>query len=190
MSRAKEIQEKLNLQAKLQTSFDTSASKVLDWLKTDNEKDSAADGLNNSKTVFFELPVMQTGSGLDLTSNTNSADQQDDIRTVGEFITSDKKVNSLSKKKQRAQLNTQTNNIYKISKDDTKAMVALKRRVRKTQRGGTKVGSPSSTQDIPGGSRAPAPRDDQDESDDEPKIEKTSKKQFGLLFDKSKKRRK
>ncbi|QLQ77840.1 hypothetical protein HG537_0A00870 [Torulaspora globosa] len=170
MSRSREIQEKLDLQAKLQRSFGLNTKKVLGWLASQDTKQTIdTTELNNSKTAFFTLPVMQTGSGLNLNPVPNPADH-DDIHTVGEFIQSEKKVNSLSKKR-RPHQSTQSG-IHRISKDDTRAMVALKRKMRQNQKDTVKhkIQPDQKVQ-----------TDESDEDDDRP-VQKTSKKSLGLLF--------
>ncbi|QLG73003.1 hypothetical protein HG535_0E00870 [Zygotorulaspora mrakii] len=188
MSRAREIQEKLNLQAKLQESFANTTGKVLGWLDADIRGEGMeANNMNASKAAFFQLPVMQTGSGLNLSHNITEPEDHGDIHTIGEFIKSDKKVNSLSKKKQRSQPKTQVNSIYRISKEDTKAMVSLKRKMRKVQKeDGMQQLRPTTEQDHSSNSNAKY----SSESDDEPQVEKATKKKFGLLFSAKKKQRK
>ena len=152
MSRAKEIQEKLALQTKLQLSFRNTNSKVLSWL--DNEDSTTLNDpqtvftkaeFEDSRQAFYRLPVVQIGAGLhfdNVDNHTEAEAEADDIHTVGEFINSDKKVSSLSKKKRRRAEGSgteygnrqQSDSIYRVAKNDTKAMVALKRKMRKTHR--------------------------------------------------------
>lgn len=186
MSRAKEIQEKLDLQAKLQGSFGANTSKVLSWLDKDAAGGSAdTTDLNNSKAAFFTLPVMQTGSGLNLSLATGSLTNKDDIHTVGEFIQSEKKVSSLSKKR-RPNHTAQTTGIHRISKDDTRAMVALKRKMRQTQRESVRQSvQAQNVQNSDPKGRDHEPEDDSDSDEDRP-VSKVSKKAFGLLFNNKK----
>ena len=149
MSRAKEIQEKLALNAKLQVALNSNSSKVLSWLENDDRKEDAdaksikEDGqaytikdLEDSKKMFFKLPVVQIGSGLNMgdEDDSNGNDGNNDIHTIGEFIESNKKVSSLAKKKKRSDHLNERNNIYRVAKDDTRAMIALKNKIRKGKR--------------------------------------------------------
>ncbi|CAI4062984.1 hypothetical protein SKDZ_07G4920 [Saccharomyces kudriavzevii ZP591] len=194
MSRSKEYQERLNLQAKLQSAFSNNTAAVLGWLKeleeTDRSEDRIDPGqskqsddhteLEDSKKAFFELPVVQVGSGLHF-STQDDVSTKEDIHTIGEFIESDKKLSSLAKKKKRNDQGPQRNNMYMITKDDTKAMVALKRKMRKGEREGVRRKHEVATYSID---------DDDDDDDVERMPQKSTKKTFGLLFDKKKKARK
>lgn len=175
MSRAKEIEAKQQLQAKLQLSFNNNTSKVLSWLGNQESTEQCKD-LTDSKSAFFQLPVVQIGAGLNFESQ--GSNDKEDIATIGEFINSDKKISSLAKKKRKNVEHQQRNTIYRISKDDTKAMVALKHRMRKTQK--EKVSE--ELQKRTKASTTSVSNDDSDSDEDEPRIEKTSKKTFGLLF--------
>ncbi|EDO19225.1 hypothetical protein Kpol_1050p85 [Vanderwaltozyma polyspora DSM 70294] len=206
MSRAKEIQEKLDLQAKLQLSFSNNTSKVLGWLN-DSEKEvgnGAAKANNNvvidsDRNLFYHLPVVQTGSGLNL--NLNSEDNEEnanDINTVGDFINSDKKVSTLSKQKRKLDGISERRSIYRVAKDDTKAMISLKRKMRQGQiqqkrqsdLNGT-IGKPGNkVQQLKGKQVLQVTADEESSDDDEPLTKKTTKKTFGLLFSGSKKGKK
>ena len=194
MSRAKEIQEKLDLQAKLQLSFSNTTSKVLSWLDDKSTDDGkSTQNLCNSKQSFFELPVLQIGSGLNF--NLIPEDRKfTDINTIGDFMKNDKKVSSLSKQKRRMDQSSSNNSIYRITKDDTKAMVSLKRKMRQTQRNskqqeGFTIKASASRQisEYVNQSNKNNTNDDDLSDNDEPRIEKASKKTFGLLFNKPKK---
>lgn len=202
MSRAKEIQEKLDLQAKLQLAFGNRNAKVASWLDGSDDKSNEIEKknynedmkyLNESKKQFFELPVVQIGSGLSFQSIENDSNTADDIHTVGEFIESNKKISSLGKKKKRSD-QTGHRDIYRVAKDDTKAMVALKRKMRQGKRESIKrniseVSSSNSklkphNNTSQNENHSNATSDD----DDEPRVEKSVKKKaFGLLFSKKKK---
>lgn len=186
MSRAKEIKEKLALQAKIQLSFSNQSDKVLNWLKDEIDEDSEpkdTSTIQKEQTDFFKLPVMQIGSGLnmdndapDVTDNQQeeNSSRHTDIHTVGEFIKSDKKVQSLSKKKQY-KLNKpheqRTNTIHRIAKDDTKAMISLKRKLKQQNRDSIK----SSIADDKN-------LNSDSDSDSDALQQKTRKKNVGLLF--------
>ncbi|CAI4063362.1 hypothetical protein N7582_002393 [Saccharomyces uvarum] len=198
MSRAKDIQERLNLQAKLQSTFSNNTATVLDWLKDSEERDKRQDHndpehgkviedykeLEDSKKAFFELPVVQIGSGLHFKTQ-DDLSTKEDIHTIGEFIEGDKKVSSLAKKKKRNDQGLQRNDMYRITKDDTKAMVALKRKMRKGEKEGLRK-----KQEVPARSTPEVYGSDEDDKDVERVPQKSTKKTFGLLFDKKKKNRK
>lgn len=198
MSRAKDIQERLNLQAKLQSTFSNNTATVLDWLKDSEERDKRQDHndpehgkviedykeLEDSKKAFFELPVVQIGSGLHFKTQ-DDLSTKEDIHTIGEFIEGDKKVSSLAKKKKRNDQGLQRNDMYRITKDDTKAMVGLKRKMRKGEKEGLRK-----KQEVPARSTPEVYGSDEDDKDVERVPQKSTKKTFGLLFDKKKKNRK
>lgn len=183
MSRAQEIKEKLALQAAIQKSFQQDSTKVLSWLTPEGNKESGSGlgetELNESKKDFFQLPVVQVGSGLSFQMESNNATTDStDIHTLGEFIKSDKKVSSLAKKKKKREeaVHEARDSIHRISKDDTKAMIALKNKMRKTNR--ENIRKKISTDS----------RQNDSDSDDEPKVEITKKKTIGLLFTGKKKK--
>ncbi|CAI4471817.1 AIF_collapsed_G0019440.mRNA.1.CDS.1 [Saccharomyces cerevisiae] len=196
MSRAKELQEKLNLQAKLQSTFSNNTAAVLDWLKESDETGISNDTernkqlkdhkeLEDGKKAFFKLPVLQIGSGLHFRTQ-DDASAKEDIHTIGEFIEGDKKVSSLAKKKKRSDPGLQRNNMYRITKDDTKAMIALKRKMRKGEKEGLRKKQEHSKSSV---SNSYSASDEEDE-DVGTIPQKSTKKKFGLLFDKKKKARK
>lgn len=189
MSRAKEIQQKLDLQAQLQQTFSGNARKVSAWLdKTaPNEQPDAAE-LNSSKAAFFTLPVVQAGSGLGFSAATTHADRKDEINTVGEFIRTDKKVSSLSKKR-RYQPDTRASAVHRISQDDTKAMIALKRKMRQTQRESIRHKIGPETKAPENGTNKANDHDDDDDDDDEMPVPRSTKKTVGLLFNGKKKKK-
>lgn len=196
MSRARELQEKLNLQAKLQSTFSNNTAAVLDWLKesdgtgdrTDTERNKQVENhkeLEDGKKAFFKLPVLQIGSGLHFRTQ-EDVSSKEDIHTIGEFIEGDKKVSSLAKKKKRSDQGLQRNNMYRITKDDTKAMVALKRKMRKGERGGLRKKQEQTKSNI----STSYSFSDEENGDVGTMPQKSTKKTFGLLFDKKKKARK
>ncbi|QHS73550.1 Nop19p [Saccharomyces paradoxus] len=196
MSRAKELQEKLNLQAKLQSTFSNNTAAVLDWLKesdetgdsTDTERNKQVENhkeLEDGKKAFFKLPVLQIGSGLHFRTQ-DDVSSKEDIHTIGEFIEGDKKVSSLAKKKKRSDQGLQRNNMYRITKDDTKAMVALKRKMRKGERGGLRKKQEQTKSNI----STSYSFSDEENGDVGAMPQKSTKKTFGLLFDKKKRARK
>ncbi|SJM82855.1 related to Nucleolar protein 19 [Zygosaccharomyces bailii] len=182
MSRAKELQEKLDVEAKLRNSFSNLNSTVLSWLsKDDDAEERGQEELNQSKKQFFALPLVTTGAGLKF----GCAEGTEDINTVGEFVNSDKKITSLSKKKRRPQDKSPVNSIYRVSKDDTKAMLSLKRKMRKG-----KMEEMKKTHLHPRGPIKELSKHDSDSEENEPRVEKTKKKSIGLLFNGPKKRKK
>lgn len=190
MSRAKEIQEKLDLQAKIQLSLSNQSSKVVSWLKPSTNADGENDDLKTSQMDFFQLPVIQVGSGLNMEDD-NDTQTQSDIHTIGEFIKSDKKVASLAKKRQYKQSADSKqsyvrNNIHRIAKDDTKAMVALKRKMRKEIINKNRNTRESTTKD-----NDTSEDDDDDDDDRHSKHKQTAKKKtMGLLFQSKKGKKK
>ena len=100
MSRAKEIKEKEQLQAKLALAFSQKRKTVLSWLGDDKSQDG--DVTESEKNSFLSLPVMSAGALLNLndaTSNRITSDNKKEIGTIGEFLKGDRKVSSLTKKK-------------------------------------------------------------------------------------------
>lgn len=190
MAHRRENQEKLAFQAKLRDSFNTVNSTVLSWLGGEQESNGRPQDLNRSKQEFFTLPLVSTGAGLSF----NDSKQSEDINTVGEFVNSDKKVKTLSKKRRKPQDKSQNNtangnNLYKVSKEDTKAMLALKRKMRKGKIEEMRQDPSGITEKLEQKTQQlPATQDT--DSEDDPPIEKTQKKSFGLLFDNPKKKRK
>lgn len=184
MSRAKEIKDNLALQAKIQNSFQNNTATVMSWLNPDTKNNSSAgigeEQLNESKEEFFQLPVVQAGSGLSFQTEAVSAisgSESTDIHTIGEFMNSDKKVSSLAKKKKRKtdSVMTSRESIHKISRNDTRAMVALKHKMRKDARKEIR-------KDINKTKGHMNAYSDDDDHDNEPIVEITKKKTFGLLF--------
>lgn len=216
MSRAKEIQEKLALNAKLQVALNANSSKVLSWLDNDERKEDTdaksikEDGqaytikdLEDSKKMFFKLPVVQIGSGLNMGTDDDmdGNDVNNDIHTIGEFIESNKKVSSLAKKKKRSDHLNERNNIYRVAKDDTKAMVALKNKIRSGKREEfRRNGAENMVKTKINKGRGPEPRnatskgssDDESSEDEDFGNRKVvhSKKSVNLLFNGKKKGRK
>ncbi|SMN22379.1 similar to Saccharomyces cerevisiae YGR251W NOP19 Essential protein required for maturation of 18S rRNA [Maudiozyma saulgeensis] len=212
MSRAKEIQEKLALNAKLQIALNSNTSKVLSWLggEQDEEKNKDSNGTKNeqaynikdledSKKMFFQLPVVQIGSGLSIGDSTDN-EGSTDIHTIGEFVKSNKKVSSLAKKKKRSEHLNERNNIYRVAKDDTRAMVALKNKIRTGRREDIRRNGPSSnarngttnTVNNNRGSSKDSANESGDESSEDEAIRKIthSKKSVNLLFNGKKRGRK
>ena len=212
MSRAKEIKEKQELQAKLASAFSSKTATVLSWLSTDSvngankiSKDTAL--LSDARKDFFNLPVVATGAGLSFedeqfTAKKNETNHED-IATVGEFIKSNKKISTLAKKKMqnsnpRDNLNS---TVYRIRKDDSKATIALKNKLRNTKRNDLR----NQMQNNPSGKafqngrtnggnidpsrQRPAEESEDDGEEHEQIIQKTTKKSgaFPLQFGKKKK---
>lgn len=215
MSRAKEIQEKLALNAKLQVALNSNSSKVLSWLDNDERKEDTdaksikEDGqaytikdLEDSKNMFFKLPVVQIGSGLNMgdDDDTNGNEGNNDIHTIGEFIESNKKVSSLAKKKKRSDHLNERNNIYRVAKDDTRAMIALKNKIRKGKReefqrnGNENMKTKYNTSKGPESQNVTSKHSSDDESSEDEDFSSRkvvhSKKSVNLLFNGKKKGRK
>ncbi|XBW36854.1 hypothetical protein QEN19_002433 [Hanseniaspora menglaensis] len=138
MSRAKEIKEKQALQAKLALAFNAKRQTVLSWLGEDKNQASEEKNIEIHKTEFFNLPVVAAGSILNFshsffTGSQNTIDNKTEIGTVGQFLKSEKKISSLTKKRN-------TNNKsgiqdqFKVQKNDNKATVAFKNKMRDSNR--------------------------------------------------------
>ncbi|KAL6946833.1 hypothetical protein ACO0QE_001685 [Hanseniaspora vineae] len=211
MSRAKEIKEKQELQAKLASAFSSKTATVLSWLANDGDKaaekiskDTAV--LSDARKDFFSLPVVATGAGLsfdDEHSKTADAANHEDIATVGEFIKSNKKISTLAKKKmQKSNPRDNLNStVYRIQKDDSKATIALKNKLRNTKRndlrnqiqngqsGERSYNGRKNGGNIGSRSQRQAAESDDDEEDYEQIVQKTTKKSGAgpLQFGKKKK---
>lgn len=134
MSRAKEIKEKEQLQAKLALAFSQKRKTVLSWLGEDKSKDG--DITESEKNSFLNLPVMSAGSLLNLndaTSNRITADNKKEIGTIGEFLKGDRKVSSLTKKRSNNNTNGMHSN-FNVNKNDNKATIAFKNKMRDDSR--------------------------------------------------------
>ena len=211
MSRAKEIQEKLALNAKLQEALSSNTSKVLSWLDGGkDEKDTSESSykekhqaysikdLEDSKKMFFELPVVQIGSGLNMGESDANNDASADIHTIGEFVKSNKKISSLAKKKKRSENLNERNNIYRVAKDDTRAMVALKNKIRSGKReemrrnGAVESRKQGDAKDSKYTSNRSKQEEADDESSDDDRDRKpvAAKKSVNLLFGSKKKGKK
>ncbi|CCE61606.1 hypothetical protein TPHA_0A05320 [Tetrapisispora phaffii CBS 4417] len=202
MSRAKEIQEKLDLQAKLQVSFSKTNEKVLEWLnpgkgeEEDDKIEKDGNELIDSRKAFFNLPLVQTGSGINFSTATNFESKPEDIYTIGDFINTEKKINTLAKQKSRSQRDSSgRGSIYRVAKDDTKAMVTLKRKMRQGNRNNRyeNKNEPHNLKGNKNGYKAENKPQDQycdnaddasDYSSDEEKMvaERSKKKSLNLLF--------
>ena len=134
MSRAKEIKEKEQLQAKLALAFSQKRKTVLSWLGDDKSQDG--DVTESEKNSFLSLPVMSAGALLNLndaTSNRITSDNKKEIGTIGEFLKGDRKVSSLTKK--RSNNNTSgMNSNFNVNKNDNKATIAFKNKMRDDSR--------------------------------------------------------
>ena len=132
MSRAKEIKEKEELQAKLALTFNRKRQTVLSWLG--ESASNEAEVQEKDKNDFLHLPVMPAGSLLNLnntTSNRTTVDNKKEIGTIGEFLKGDRKVSTLTKR--RGHSNTQNTNLNS-NKHDNKATIAFKNKMRDEQR--------------------------------------------------------
>lgn len=132
MSRAKEIKEKEELQAKLALTFNRKRQTVLSWLG--ESASNEAEVQEKDKNDFLHLPVMPAGSLLNLNNTTSSrttVDNKKEIGTIGEFLKGDRKVSTLTKR--RGHKNTPNNNLNS-NKHDNKATIAFKNKMRDEQR--------------------------------------------------------
>ncbi|AET39880.1 Nop19p Ecym_5096 [Eremothecium cymbalariae DBVPG len=180
MSKAKELKEKQELQTRLQEAFNKDFSKVLSWFDNDTPNKQSEE-LLGSREAFFRLPVVQIGSGLGVKDGHESGNTQD-IQTVGEFIKGNKKLSTLAKKKQK-QNGQERNDIYRIQKEDTKAMVALKHKMRNSKRAQAKDRISQLHQQVEASSENlnSVQRSDSDDDDDQV-IQKTTKKSLACYF--------
>lgn len=132
MSRAKEIKEKEQLQAKLALAFGRKRQTVLSWLGEDKSHEN--DIQNKDKNGFLNLPVMSAGSLLNLnntTTNRMTSDNKKEIGTIGEFLKGDRKVSSLTRKKN---YNSGVSSSLDANKNDNKATLAFKNKMRDDHR--------------------------------------------------------
>ncbi|SCU90061.1 LAMI_0E00452g1_1 [Lachancea mirantina] len=200
MSRAKEISERLSLQVHIQANLQNKKLKVSQWLvdaqaanSSGPEHEKENDGRTDSQNSFYDLPVIGIGSGLNLDTSGNDSNSND-ISTIGEFIDSGKKVSSLTKKKvSKVRGPISKNSIHQNDAQDSRAMIALKRKMRKghsqelrnrlSVKAGLETGVPKLVNE-----EINQLSSDDDEGE---RIEKTAPKSFGLLFAaKTKKKRK
>ncbi|SSD62023.1 uncharacterized protein SCODWIG_03785 [Saccharomycodes ludwigii] len=196
-SKAKEIKEKKLLQSQLQVVFNKSRATVLKWIENDSleSKDNSGD-LKDFQKEFYQLPVMATGASLDLSNtDTDGTLKEEDISTVGEFINGDKKVSTLRKKKMRNSNNRDIkSSIYRIDSHDSKAMVALKHKMREGKRKEIKKKlehfNDAKTYSNVSATALVGYDDNNDEDEDDPKIQKTTKKVTNLPLSFGKKKKK
>ncbi|AAS52981.1 AER300Cp [Eremothecium gossypii ATCC 10895] len=187
MSNSKDIKDRQRLQATLQAAFSEKAARVEEWLGSASDSGPSTD-LSESRQAFLKLPVVQIGGGLRFDTQAATQDTNS-IHTLGDFVTGNKSLSTLAKKKQAAQPSSKQNSIYRVDKEDTKAMVALKQKMKNQRRSQLHERivetAPSET---PAQERGTADDDDSDDSDEAP-VEKMTKKKVGLLFlDKKRKR--
>ncbi|CUS23026.1 LAQU0S08e00496g1_1 [Lachancea quebecensis] len=183
MSRAKEIQEKISLQAKLQASFNATALKASEWLPKDSQEEQKCE-LSSSKASFYELPVIGLGAGLNFEEH-DGGHSQGEVSTIGEFINSNKKLSSIAKKKGKRATNSpsQSEGIFKANSTDTRAMVALKRKMKNGRRQELRHKISQTSTSTAAQPRPEAKEDSRNsDSDEEPQVSKTSRKSYGLLF--------
>lgn len=184
MSKTNEIKKKRELQTRFQLFHNDNTARVLSWLGNDNPNESKE--LTGSKNAFFQLPVIQLGSGLNF-DNTETQDNREDIHTIGEFINSNKKVSTLLKKK-KSGIREQNNHVYKVHTNDNKAMIALKHKMRtskrKMLRHELKTNSQPQKSVVTISKTNNYDQDLDNSDDDEHRPIKHSKKTFNLLFNK------
>lgn len=132
MSRAKEIKEKEELQAKLALTFNRKRQTVLSWLGESASTD--AEIQEKDKNDFLHLPVMPAGALLNLNDTTSkkvTVGNKKEIGTIGEFLKGDRKVSTLTKKRGH---NNSSNTNLNTNKHDNKATIAFKNKMRDEQR--------------------------------------------------------
>lgn len=158
MSRAKEIREKQELQAKLSLAFSKKKQTVLSWLGEDKDENEEATIADN-KNEFLNLQVVSTGSILNLSENSGPSTQgslnnKTEIGTIGEFLKSDKKVSALTKKRNNNKPGALRDQ-FSAHKSDNKATLAFKNKMRDSARKQLRTSSSGDTKQ----------RNKQDESD-------------------------
>lgn len=129
MSHVKEIKEKQALQAKFQLAINSTTNHVSSWLKplkTTNQDSSSSSTASNNE--FFDLPIISGGSGLALSSDLHN---KENINTIGDYVKSGKSLSSLNKKKTQQR---SIHQIHKVHKDDSKALGALRNKMKKSSR--------------------------------------------------------
>lgn len=120
-NRRKEIKEKEELQAQFQLNISKNNNKILSWLNPGLSSTSSktVDDFLISNNAFFDLPIIQNGSGLSSVMDLQAL-------KVGDFINSE---NDLLK------LSTPANSSGSLGgTNDSKAMAALKNSLRNKQR--------------------------------------------------------
>lgn len=191
MSKSKDFKERQQLQAKFQAYFSQTSSRVLNWFGEQTKQNYESKDLLDSKTAFMQLPVIKTGSGLDFDNINNSKDSAD-IRTIGEFMNSNKKVGTLAKKKQLSRVTQSSDSIYKIQKNDDKAIISLKNKF-KQQKRSKLVQKIFKSEDPINTARSKNftiyNKLENSDSDDEPKPQTGHKKKMNILFSSSKKKK-
>lgn len=198
MSHVKEIKQKQELQAKFQLAINSTTNHVANWLTPLKSNVSQITETSNSNNDFFDLPIISGGSGLSLSKDDID---EENINTIGEYIKSGKSISSLNKKKQQQQKSI-NGSMYKIQKTDSKALGALRNKMKngnrlkqrdslqnQYQRTGQRQGSIKN-----GGGGAAAANNgnnDNDSDSDEEIVQKSApKKNFSLLIDSKIKKRK
>ncbi|AGO12639.1 AaceriAER300Cp [[Ashbya] aceris (nom. inval.)] len=187
MSIPKDMKDRQKLQATLQAAFSEKAAKVEQWLGPTSDS-APSTGLSESREAFLKLPVVQIGGGLRFDAHAATQDSNS-IHTLGDFMTGNKSLSTLAKKKQAAQPGNKQNSIYRVDKEDTKAMVALKHKMKNQRRSQLRERIvEGAAPEKPAQERGTADDDDGDDSDEAP-VEKMTKKKVGLLFQDKKRKR-
>ncbi|ODV59727.1 Nop19p ASCRUDRAFT_19848, partial [Ascoidea rubescens DSM 1968] len=182
----KKQQQGLNKQLSLQFrySLNNINRRIKNWIESDgrNEANSnISDTVSASNDEFLKLPIITNGFGLSFASSGNKEEdktrqQKEHIKTVEQFLKTDQKLNKITMSQNRSQNNKQPS--FRINKEDSKAMVSLKNKMRKEKM--RKVRNTPTRQEV---------LDDNDGSDSELRWKKTIqiKRGSGLLLDASKK---
>lgn len=136
MSRAQEIREKQELQTKLALAFNKKRQTVLSWLPNEEQKDDKT--VEKSRSEFMKLPVVANGSIFNLNDHSKfgyqqPTDNKSEIGTIGEFLVSEKKISSLTKKRNNSNRSIVQDSL-RAQKNDNKATSAFKNKMRDSQR--------------------------------------------------------
>lgn len=118
-NRRKEIKAKEALQAQFQLNISQNNNKFLSWLDSDTKTQDDSD-FKISNNEFYDLPIIQNGSGL-------SSIEQGNLK-VGDFLSSESDLLKLKTS------NNVAVSVHKNSTNDSKAMTALKNNLRNNAR--------------------------------------------------------
>jgi hypothetical protein len=170
----REIKQKQDIQARFQLALGQSTTQVSSWLNPSASSHQETVDDDPSKSDFFALPIIADGSGLSLSDEINN---DADINTIGDYVKSGKSLRSLRNKKKN------TPNGHHIQRTDSRALNALKNKMRTSirSRANEKVNQSISQQLL---SKKTVKRiaNDSDSDDDIP-VPKTTKKTFKSILD-------
>lgn len=196
LNNRKDIKQKEELQAQFQLAISKANETVLSWLRPGQVNSTLDTDLSVDALQFLNLPVIPLGQGLSLSES--NEDDESNIHTIGDFINGDKKLSSLAKKKRAgATLSDRINRInnrHKISKNDNRALVGLKNKLRNDTRNQVRrdnnIAQSRNNSVTRSAQKTRVTDDDDDEDEDEKHLDqRNTKKGSGLLFDTRTKKR-